>query len=165
MATVFVVIASILVQNPVQPFLVQHNQKVQALSPDRPDSPLDVGILPGRTAGCANFLNTEQLNCSLEFAAIDTVVIQQQESRRRFIGKGLADLPCRLGRCGISCHIDVYYSPTAVVQYHKDIQLAECNGRHGKKVTGNDLVCVIPEECPPCLRWRFCWPKLVFGNC
>ena len=66
MASMFVVVANILIEDLSQPLLVQHNQTIQAFSTDRADHAFDICILPGGTISSADLFDTHELHYSSE---------------------------------------------------------------------------------------------------
>ncbi len=82
----------------------------------------------------------------------------QQESRHGVIREGLAGLLCCPGRRWIGGNIDVQDSSVIVTKKNKDIEHLECDRRYGEEVTGNNLIGMVGQECPPGLRWRLGLP-------
>ena len=58
--------------------LPQHDHVVQALSPDRPDQPLYIRILPGRLVQCDDLLNPQGPDLPQKGVAVDPVPVAQQ---------------------------------------------------------------------------------------
>src|SRR5260370_1008071 len=65
-----------------QRLLVENDHVVDALVPNRPNHPLDVGPLPGRTRRREHFFDAHMSDLLSEVGAEDTIPIAQKISRR-----------------------------------------------------------------------------------
>ena len=143
MASMFVVIANILIEDLPQTVLVQHDQMIQAFPTDRTDYAFDIGILPRGAKCSANLFDAHGLHCSTELGAIDAVIVAQQESWCRIVGKSLDDLPCRPIGGWVSRHVDMQDLAITVAKKDEYIKHSERNRRHGEEVAGDDLVSMV----------------------
>jgi hypothetical protein len=64
-------------QYPFQMMFVQHDDIIQAISPDAADQALHKRILPGTWRGREDLFDTHAFNAPLELAPIDRVSIPQ----------------------------------------------------------------------------------------
>src|SRR5262245_35597592 len=88
-----VVVADVLLENPLEMVLADDDQVVQALAADRSDDSLGVGVLPGRLWGGEDFPDTDRSDDPPELVAVGTIPIPQQVARLGAApGKGLPDL-------------------------------------------------------------------------
>src|SRR6516162_11707666 len=67
---------------PVQTWLVEHDQVIQALAADRADDPLDVSTLPRGTRRRQHLLDAHRLDLLHELLAKDPIAIAQQVAWR-----------------------------------------------------------------------------------
>ena len=54
-----VVVAQVLLEHSLEMPLIENDHMVQAFSPNRPDHPLDIRVLPGRSFCCPNLLDAQ----------------------------------------------------------------------------------------------------------
>src|SRR5260370_24682451 len=89
-----VVIVRIVFQNPTQMFLVQDNDVVQTLEPDRSDQPFGKAVLPRR--GRCNWLvsDTHGTQSACDDSAVDSISISDHTARSAIPRKNLGDLTC-----------------------------------------------------------------------
>src|SRR6266849_8733670 len=82
-----VVIVRIVFQNPTQMFLVQDNDVVQALAPDRSDQPFGKAVLPGR--GWCNWLISDAhgAKSACDNGAVDPIAVPDHITRSPSQGK------------------------------------------------------------------------------
>src|SRR4030088_1423701 len=80
-----VVIVRIVFQNPTQMFLVQDNDVVQTLAPDRSDQPFGKAVLPRR--GRCNWLisDTHGTQSARDDSAVDSIPISDQIARSAIV--------------------------------------------------------------------------------
>jgi hypothetical protein len=71
--------------------LVQHDDVVEELAPNRTDEALHEGILPGRVRCGENLGDADALHPSVKLAAVDAVSITEEKSRSFFLREGLDD--------------------------------------------------------------------------
>jgi hypothetical protein len=88
-----IVVGQVSPQQPKEVSLVQDQEVVEALSPDRSDDPLDEGILPGCAWGDEHLTNPHPLDSPRELSAIDAIAITEQV--RRAASAGNASTICR----------------------------------------------------------------------
>ena len=143
MASMFVVIANILIEDLPKAAFVQHDQTIQAFPTDGTDHAFDIGILPRRSECGANLLDAQGLHRLSELGAIDAVVVAQQESRRRIIGEGLDDLESRPISGWVRRHVDVQDSSILVSKKNEYIEHSERDRRHDEEIAGDDLIGVV----------------------
>src|SRR6266481_5544388 len=98
-----VVIVRIVFQNPTQMFLVQDNDVVQTLAPDRSDQPFGKAILPRR--GRCNWLVSDAhgTQSARDDSAVDSISISDHIARSAIPRKSLGDLTCNPLRRRVGC--------------------------------------------------------------
>src|ERR1700676_4104505 len=96
-----VVIVRIVFQNPTQMFLVQDNDVVQTLAPDRSDQPLGKAVLQRR--GRCNWLVSGARGppSARGDSAVDSISISDHIARSAIPRKSLGDLTCNPLRCRV----------------------------------------------------------------
>ena len=75
-------------KDPTNMPLIDDDDVVQTLAPDRADDAFDVGILPGRARCRADRGKTERRDRSTERRVEDGVAVVEEEPRVRVVGKG-----------------------------------------------------------------------------
>jgi hypothetical protein len=88
------VVRDVRVEQSSQVPFVEDDDVVETLASDRPDDPLDIGILPGRPRRRVHDPQAEGNDRAVERAFEDCIVVVQQEARRRdvFSRKRFAEL-------------------------------------------------------------------------
>src|SRR5215472_12769135 len=86
------VIAEVPLQNPSQMPLSQHDDVIEAFSPNAANQPFREWILPGTPRCGEHFSNAHSLNSLSEVAAIHSVTVPYQVSRCRVLRKRFYDL-------------------------------------------------------------------------
>src|SRR3984893_9438835 len=101
-----VVIVRIVFQNPTQMFLVQDNDVVQTLAPDRSDQPFGKAVLPRR--GRCNWLVSDAhgTQSARDHSAVDSISISDHIARCAIPRKSLGDLTCNPLRRRVGCDAD-----------------------------------------------------------
>src|ERR1700682_2610264 len=101
-----VVIGRIIFQNPAQMFLVQDNDVVQTLAPERSDQPFGKAILPRRSGGdrlCPTALGA---HAPWDDGTTDAIPVPDHLARSLIPGKCFCYLACNPIRCRVGCHVD-----------------------------------------------------------
>src|SRR5215472_4864261 len=76
----------------IQAGLAPYDHVIQALSPNGPDHPLDVGSLPGRAGRREHLFDAHRLHLLHEVRTEDPIAVAQHIARRRLPGEGLTQL-------------------------------------------------------------------------
>ena len=98
---------------------VDHEDVVEALSPDRSDHPLDVGRLPRGARSNENLLDSHAANPIREVGAIDPVAVTEQIPGCRVVGGRFHDLlGCPASR-RMTCDVEVNDGPLVVPENHE----------------------------------------------
>jgi hypothetical protein len=79
----------------------------------------------------------------------DRIAIVEEIARRFMLRKGIAQLLCRPGRCGMLGDRHVDDPSTVVREDHKYEEQPEGDRRHDEEVGGHDLACVIHQKRAP----------------
>src|SRR5664280_170317 len=101
------VVLKVTAQDATQVPLIQHDDMVQAFSPDGTNQPFDVGILPRRSRSREHFLYAQALDTMTKVFPIDAVSIPQQIARSAVVGKSLHGLLCGPLRAGTGGDIEM----------------------------------------------------------
>jgi hypothetical protein len=144
-----IVVGQVSPQQPKEVSLVQDQEVVEALSPDRSDDPLDEGILPGCAWGDEHLTNPHPLDSPRELSAIDAIAITEQVRRSRISGEGLDDLPSSPGRRWMVRDVDVDEFTAVVSQDDEDEEQTEGEGRHEEEVDSCDVPGMSSEKGAP----------------
>ena len=73
--------------------LVEDNQMVQTFAPDRPDSSLDVRILPRLTCRSDDLGDAHHFDPPAEYRTVGRVAVAQQKAGSAIPGEGFGQLP------------------------------------------------------------------------
>src|ERR1700682_4533279 len=141
-----VVIVRIVFQNPTQMFLVQDNDVVQTLAPDRSDQPFGKAVLPRR--GRWYWLVAHA------HSAVDSISISDHIARSAIPRKSLGDLTCNPLRRRVGCDADPDEISAIKPDDDEAIQQLKANGRHYEQIHGGDVRRVVSQKGPPFLTWR-----------
>jgi hypothetical protein len=107
-------------KDPTKMPLIEDDDVVQTLAPDRADDAFDVGILPGRARCRADRREAEGLDCPTERCVEGRVAVVEEEPRVREVGEGLAELLSGPSGRGVLRHIDMQDAPPVVGQETED---------------------------------------------
>jgi hypothetical protein len=129
-----VVIAHILLKEPLEVAFAQYDNMIQALAANTADEALHVGILPRRTRSDDHLVNPHVPDALLKDRAIDAVPIASQMLRSSLPGKRLNDLLCSPLRRGVFRNVEMYDAPALMGENCQDEEHLVGDGRHDKKV-------------------------------
>src|SRR5690606_3207404 len=87
--------------------LVDGDHVIEAIPPKAPDPALGIPVLPWRPRGGADLLETERLDPTTEFRAVDRIIVAEQESARQFECTRFHDLLGRPRRGRVLGHVEV----------------------------------------------------------
>src|SRR5260370_24361083 len=148
-----VVIVRIVFQNPTQMFLVQDNDVVQTLAPDRSDQPFGKAVLPRR--GRCNWLvsDTHGTQSARDDSAVDPVAITDHIARSAIPRKSLGDLTCNPLCRPICCDVDPDELSAAEPDDDATIEQVETDSWNNEQVHGGNVRRVVSQKGPPPLAW------------
>src|SRR3981189_2553908 len=149
-----VVIVRIVFQNPTQMFLVQDNDVVQTLAPDRSDQPFGKAVLPRRGRCNWLFSDTHGTQSAGDDSAVDSISISDHIARSAIPRKSLGDLTCNPLRRWVGCDADPDEISAIKPDDDEAIQQLKANGRHDEQIHGGDVRRVVSQKGPPFLTWR-----------
>ena len=114
--------------------LVQDDHVIEALTPDTPDQPLDVRILPRTPGGDGHFFDPHVLHPLPKGVPIDPVPITNQISRGLVPRKGVHHLlRCPL-RCRVFRDVEMDHAAPLVGQDEQHEEQFVSNGRRDKEI-------------------------------
>jgi hypothetical protein len=144
-----VIVGEVLLEgSPEVPF-AEDDHVVEAFPADAPDQAFAVWVLPGRSRGDPDLLDSHGVYDPLELLAVDAVAVAEKESWGGVPRERFADLLPR-PVCGrMRGHVEVKDAPAIVSQDDEDEEDAEGGGRHDEEVDGDDLLDVVLKEGPP----------------
>jgi hypothetical protein len=158
------IVVDVLSQDAPHVRLVEDDHVVETLTPNAPDHPFDVRILPWRARRRPNLVDAEAIDAPAEVRTIDSISVPQQVTRSRIPRKGIDDLLrgplCR----GMVRDIEMYDPTTLVTKHDKDEQNPEGCRRQSEEVGGHQILDVIVEKTPPGLGRWFSTPNHVLGH-
>jgi hypothetical protein len=96
-----VMILKVCQQHTAQVTLVEDDDVIETVAPDRADDALDIGVLPGRSRCGDDLRDRHRLNTIAEGLAIRGVAVSQQKSSRGVPGEGLGDLARQPALCRV----------------------------------------------------------------
>src|SRR5262245_43361268 len=102
-----VVVRAIVAQQFAQMALIDDDQMIQAILPDRPDQALNVSVLPRRTRRRWSIPDSHGVQPPLEGLAKDAITISNKMARRPVPRKGRRDLMRDPLRCRMRGHADM----------------------------------------------------------
>jgi hypothetical protein len=112
MCSPLVIISEIVGQNVHQMPFVDDDDVIQALTPDAPDQPLDIRILPRPPGGDDDLFDPQMLYPLPKGSAIDAVPIAQEILKGLVPREGLHDLLSRPFRGGMLGDVEVDDTPS-----------------------------------------------------
>src|SRR5260370_8460699 len=146
-----VVIVRIVFQNPTQMFLVQDNDVVQTLAPDRSDQPFGKAVLPRR--GRCNWLgsDTHGTQSARDDSAVDSISISDHIARSAIPRKSLGDLTRNPLRRRVGCDADPDEISAIKPDDDEAIQQLKANARYYHQIPAGDVRRVPSQNYPPFL--------------
>ena len=129
--------------------LIEDDHMVEALTPDRPDHPLGVRVLPGRPSCGLDLLDAKRRYPTCEIEAVDPVSISDEISWNCFPLESLGDLLACPRRSRVRGDIEMEDLPSCVVQDEEDVQNSEGGSRHGEEIDRDDVRGMIGQEGSP----------------
>src|SRR4029077_20234009 len=156
MCSNFVVIASIGSQDSAQMRLVQDDEMVNTLAPDRSDQPFGKAILPGRGWCNRSVPNAHGSQSACDNGAIDPIAVPDHITRTTVPRKSLGDLPGDPLRRRVGCDVDPDEISAINPYNHEAVQQFETNGRGHEQIHGGNVRSVVMQEGPPPLAG---WPS------
>ena len=138
----------------MQVILVEHDDVIQTFAADRPDQPLDVRRLPGRSRCNWDFLQAQSLGAILEFQAVNAITVPQQVLRGRGEGEGLAEWLGSPSGPGILHDMEMQHPAAMMGKDEENLEHLKVDGRNGKEIDPNHAPKVIAQEGFPVLGRR-----------
>ena len=158
------IIVKITSKNAAQTRLVEHDEMIQALAPNRPDQTLNVRRLPWTSRSDKDFFLPHFSDALAEGFAVDSVTIPEEEVGRTAPGESFDELLCSPLGLGIGGHIEMHYPTPLMGQHHEDKQKLESCSGNGDEIHENHLSEMIGEKGAPGLGGRFRSTNHVLGN-
>ena len=149
-----VIIGEVAGQDTAEVLLVEHEDMVQTLAPDRADEPFPERVLPRALGRGQYFPDSHALHAVPKRVPVDRVAIAEEVGRRGVVRERLHELLGSPGRGGMLGDVEVDDPPPMVGEHDEDEQHAPVSGRHGKKIDGDEGSDVVGEEGAPGLRRR-----------
>ncbi len=136
-------------QNSPQMVLAEHDDVIQAFSPNRPNDPFHVRRLPWGSIRDDDLFDAHVFHALAEVVTVDAVSISNQESRRFFVWKCLDDLLSGPACGWVWRHIAMNDSPSVVPKDHEAVEQLETHSRDDKEVNRRDIPDMVLEEGSP----------------
>jgi len=151
MRPVLVVVAHELTQHGPEMLLVQHDDVVQALSPQHPDDAFRDRVRTRCPNGCGYAVDTDPSGSLAKVAAVDGIAIAQQVARLLTPGGCFDQLPPHPGRGWVRRHADMHQLAPAMRDEDQHVQRLERQGRHREQVGSPQMRCSCSPLCkrPP----------------
>lgn len=134
-----VIVLKVFAQHAMQMGFVEYNHMIQTVSADRTDDTFAVRILPRRTGGDQDFVDSQAFYAIFEIVAVGAVAITNEKTRRFFVREGVDDLLGGPYGVGISGHVEVNDLAPVVTENDEDVQNAKSRGRNGEEITGGNI--------------------------
>jgi hypothetical protein len=132
--------------------LAQHNDVVEALSPDRSDYSFSVRILPGRLGCSPNIFDSERPHLPLKRFSENRVAISDEKSRLIVDCAALEQLACGPDSRRMLSNIHMQDSPTVMAQDDQHDQHPECRRWNREEIQRDRLLEMVLEKRLPLLR-------------
>jgi len=143
-------IADILGQHPLQMPLIECENVVQALGPDRSHPALGDGVGSRRSEWRANLGNTNIAHPTIECGTITAVVVMHEKMSRHLVPSAAFDnLLCRPLFSRMPRHVHVENLPAGVMDHEEHVQHSKRDRSDTEEVARLDLRSVLPQERPP----------------
>ena len=133
-----VIVVEVLAHDSPQMPLIQDDDVIEALSPDRSDEPFDEGILPWTSRCNHHFLEAHVSDSLLEGVAIDLVPVAKQILRREFPRERFHDLLGGPRRGRVRGDVEVQDTTAIVSKHEEDVEDLVAHGRHDEEVDRDD---------------------------
>jgi len=140
-------ITDILAQNLLQMTLIEDENVVKALGPDRSHPALSDGVRPRRSERCAYLGNTNVAHPTIESGAITAVAVMNEETSWYSVPSAAFDNLLTRPRSGrIGRHVNVENLPTGMMDHEEHVERSKRYGLDAKEVARPDLRPVLPQE-------------------
>src|ERR1700758_1711958 len=135
-------------------FLVQDNDVVQTLAPDRSDQPFGKAVLPRR--GRCNWLvsDTHGTQSARDDSAVDSISISDHIARSAIPRKSLGDLTCNPLRRRVGCDADPDQLSAVQPDDDEGIVQVETDSWNDEQVHGGNVRRVVAQEHSPSVTGR-----------
>lgn len=147
-----VVIRAVLAQHGEQMPLIDDDEVIQTLSPQRADHAFGDGVGLGSVNWCEQGLNAHQRRLGIEAAAIAAVAITDHVLRLLAPWCGFSQLLPNPLCCRVGGHVQVNEPAPAMRDEDDDVERLHGDGLNREEVGRPDVGCVVPEESSPGLR-------------
>jgi len=132
-------------------WLVEHDDRVDTLSPNRIDQTFNARRLPRRAIRDDDLLDAHVLNTLAELKAVESITIPDEKAWRFVVGKGVNDLLSGPPRSRMSRNVEVSDRSTVVTEHDEAKQYAKRGARDGEEVNRDDIWSMIVEKGMPSL--------------
>jgi hypothetical protein len=140
-------IAHILGQNLRQIALIEYEDVVKALGPDRSHPALGDRVDPRRSARRASLGDTETTHPPIEAGAITIVAVMSEKTWRLVVPTAaFDDLLCRPISGRMRRHMHVEHLPAGVMDDEEDVECPKEDRLDAEKITRPDGRCVLLQE-------------------
>ena len=129
-----VIIIEVACDMPPERGFIDDDQVVQAFSTNGAYHAFHVWALPRRPRSREHFDDVHVLRLHPEGVAINAVTVPEQVPRRRFPGKCLHELLCRLLGSRMLRYVEMYHAPAIMSHDKEHVQDSETHGRHHEEV-------------------------------
>ena len=128
------------------------NETIEAVSTDRSDQPFHTRVLPRRSIGSNDLLDSHVFYSGTEHAAVDRITVAQEGSWSLIVRKCLDDLLCRPLSGRMSSYVEVDDVPLVMTRNDEDIQHPKSDGWYGEEIRCRDLAGMVLQKRTPILR-------------
>jgi Enoyl-(Acyl carrier protein) reductase len=146
-------VTDILGQDLLEMVLVENQQVIQALGPNRPHPSFRDGVGARRSERRANLCNAEIPHPPIETCAVDSVTVMNEEARRPSIpSAAFHNLLCR--PCGSRGrrYVDIDNLPVRMMDHEEDVECPKEDRLHAEEIARPDGGGVLFQEWPPARR-------------
>ena len=140
-------IANILGQDLLQMALIEYENVVQALGPDRSHPALGDRVGARRSERRAYLGNTNIAHPTIEGGAVAAVAVMNEETSQYSLPRAaFENLLSRPRGGGIRRHVHVENLPAGVIDHEEHVQRSECDRLDAEEVARPDLRAVLLQE-------------------
>jgi CheY-like chemotaxis protein len=127
---------------------IDHDQIVEALSPETSNHPLLERILPGTPGRRGHFFDPHTLYPLAKLFPVNLIAVPHQKPRSTLFGESFNHLLGYPDSFRIGSYIEVNNPPTVKRRRHHYEQNAKRSGRHVEKNDSDDVTEMVVEKCP-----------------
>ena len=148
------VVAEVRAKDPAKVSLIEHDNVIRAVLPDRTDHAFDEGILPRRARYSDGFLGSQTIDPSFHRSTVGAISILYRVTGCGIKRKRFDDLLGGPLSHGMLRHVEVNDLATFMAENDKRVEHAKGGGRDSEEIDGDKVRDMAFKKGPPRLRWQ-----------